>query len=75
MKYLVKIIWPCAGWGVGVYHLDEKNTYRRMRGENILQPDRKGEDDVCHKGVRWNVPDVQVSTGSRAKDMVLERHM
>ena len=36
---------------------------------------QKGEDDLCRKGVRRNVPDVQVSTGSRAKDMVLDCHI
>ena len=52
-----------------------KNSSRRMQGEETYYSQAEGEDDLCHTDVWCNAPDVQVSTGSRAKDMVLERHM
>ena len=52
-----------------------KNSSRRMKDEEIYASQTEGEEDLCHTGVRCNVLDVQISTGLRAKNMLLERHM
>jgi len=46
-----------------------------MQDEEMYDSQTEGEDNLCNTGVGCNVPDVQVSKGSRAKGMVLERHM
>ena len=43
-----------------------------MQGEEIYYGQTEGEDDLRQAGLRYNVPDVHFSIGSRAKDMVLQ---
>jgi hypothetical protein len=50
-------------------------TVAECRVKRYITARQKGEDDLCHTGLRCNVLYVKVSTGSRAKGMVLERHM